>query len=387
MNAMGVITNPGIIGFIELDETGLVIGWAYRAASEGPMPLALVIDDQEIAQILCADPRPDVLEAGFARERVGFRFPIPALYFDGTSHNVQLRDGEGAPISFRTHDGAEQDAWIFSPHREYPATQLDPWLGGDSHCWAVIVDRLTGSARPADYVVVSQSGRTITTLFPTIARPDAAARFACDELCGFVLPYYRIEMLGDTAPLTFRVFPDGREIQGSPLVLPALEAERPDVGPDQKPENIAAMAAAGLFDAAYYLHAYPDIAQAGIDPSNHYFNFGYREGRWPNLYFDTGWYQAQNPELEATDREPLMSFLLHGDAQGRNPSPLFDAQWYRKHYDVPEDENTLSHYLRLRFETPLSPNPDFDADYYAAKYPDVFAAKVMLPGRVRQAPP
>ena len=36
----------------------------------------------------------------------------------------------------------------------------------------------------------------------------------------------------------------------------------------------------GLFDKAYYLREYPDVAAAGVDPLWHYFNFGFYENRY-----------------------------------------------------------------------------------------------------------
>ncbi|AYA63004.1 glycosyltransferase [Alteromonas sp. RKMC-009] len=36
-----------------------------------------------------------------------------------------------------------------------------------------------------------------------------------------------------------------------------------------------------LIDSEWYLNTYPDIAAAGIDPANHYKNYGWKEGRWP----------------------------------------------------------------------------------------------------------
>lgn len=40
------------------------------------------------------------------------------------------------------------------------------------------------------------------------------------------------------------------------------------------------------FDAAYYLHANPDVAAAGLDPFLHYLHFGYREYRKPSASFN-----------------------------------------------------------------------------------------------------
>ncbi|WP_063776631.1 hypothetical protein [Microvirga massiliensis] len=46
------------------------------------------------------------------------------------------------------------------------------------------------------------------------------------------------------------------------------------------------------FDFEFYLHANRDVAQAGMDPLDHYNRFGWREGRDPNAYFDAIAYLA-----------------------------------------------------------------------------------------------
>ena len=66
-------------------------------------------------------------------------------------------------------------------------------------------------------------------------------------------------------------------------------------GNDATPEDPAArqrsyelefISKSGLFDAEFYLSQYPDVAQAGVAALEHFFDFGYREGRRPNPYFD-----------------------------------------------------------------------------------------------------
>jgi hypothetical protein len=44
-----------------------------------------------------------------------------------------------------------------------------------------------------------------------------------------------------------------------------------------------------LFDTAWYLAANPDVAAAGVDPLQHYIDYGAAEGRDPNPLFDSEW--------------------------------------------------------------------------------------------------
>ena len=84
----------------------------------------------------------------------------------------------------------------------------------------------------------------------------------------------------------------------------------------------------GLFDRAWYLAQYPEIARSPLDPILDYVRRGAREGRNPNPLFEGDWYLAQYPDAQATGLNPLIHYLLHGAAEGREPGPFFDTQWY-----------------------------------------------------------
>jgi hypothetical protein len=125
-------------------------------------------------------------------------------------------------------------------------------------------------------------------------------------------------------------------------------------------------------DAAWYRGFHPDIAAAGVDPAEHYLTLGWQEGRWPNPVFDPGFYRAQFPTAPAAD--PLIHYLEQGEAAGKRPIAWFDPTWYRPAHGVPDRVSCLAHYLAHRFDGSASPNPDFDARFYAAQNPDVIAA-------------
>ena len=74
-----------------------------------------------------------------------------------------------------------------------------------------------------------------------------------------------------------------------------------------------------LFDAAWYLSQYPDVATAGWDPALHYTLFGAIERRNPGPDFDTGWYLDHNPDVAAAGQNPLLHYLQWGRSEGRLP--------------------------------------------------------------------
>ncbi len=80
----------------------------------------------------------------------------------------------------------------------------------------------------------------------------------------------------------------------------------------------------GLFDAAYYLRKYPDVAAAGVNPLRHYLKYGAVEGRKPHPLFDPEYYLRRNPPARGNPN-PLLHFLEKGGASGMSPHPLFDC--------------------------------------------------------------
>ncbi|MGG5819314.1 glycoside hydrolase family 99-like domain-containing protein [Falsiroseomonas sp. HW251] len=153
------------------------------------------------------------------------------------------------------------------------------------------------------------------------------------------------------------------------------------VPPEQQAEllrrgRIQALGATGLFDAAYYAATYPDIAEAGVVPLEHFHDHGWKEGRRPNPYFDPLWYMDQNRDVAATGLNPLYHYAFHGDAEGRRAAPLFDSAWYRRRYEIPAGQPALAHFLANRTGGQVSPMPEFDVAYYLRHSPDVAAAGV-----------
>lgn len=104
-----------------------------------------------------------------------------------------------------------------------------------------------------------------------------------------------------------------------------------------------------LVDVDWYLQTYPDVAESGIDPIEHYLTKGVLEGRNPNSHFDTAWYLVNNPDAVVEGINPLLHFNDRGWLADRDPSPRFNtASYVRAFPDLqPSFENPLSHFLAL----------------------------------------
>ncbi len=71
-----------------------------------------------------------------------------------------------------------------------------------------------------------------------------------------------------------------------------------------------------LFDPEWYLAEYPDVANEGLDPAEHYLRFGAHEGRDPGPQFSTGGYLRDHPDAVERGINPLVHFLGSGYGTG-----------------------------------------------------------------------
>ncbi|WP_311950126.1 glycosyltransferase [Halomonas piscis] len=123
------------------------------------------------------------------------------------------------------------------------------------------------------------------------------------------------------------------------------------------------LAASELFDAAWYLAEYPDIARTGMGPVRHYLEYGAREGRDPGPWFDTHHYLSQLPLEQAPlpdGKPPLLHYLAVGKAQGLEPwpQPTEIPPWYE--HGIPPDDGALRILYVLSVRTGGTPQTNED---------------------------
>ena len=78
----------------------------------------------------------------------------------------------------------------------------------------------------------------------------------------------------------------------------------------------------GLFDKEYYLRTNPDIAEAGVDPIQHYLEFGWKEGRNPSAAFSNDFYLNCHSDVKNANLNPLIHFISFGKEEKRKISPV-----------------------------------------------------------------
>lgn len=73
--------------------------------------------------------------------------------------------------------------------------------------------------------------------------------------------------------------------------------------------------------------------------------------------------------------DPLGHYLQSGAAEGRDPNPFFDTDWYAARYPdvVGAGVNPLLHYLESGATEGRNPSPRFDSDWYHGQNPDIGA--------------
>jgi len=110
------------------------------------------------------------------------------------------------------------------------------------------------------------------------------------------------------------------------------------------------------FDAAYYLAVNQDIADAGLDPLDHFVQQGWREGRAPSPGFDVTYYLEANPDVAADGINPVVHYAWAGKFEGRSPRRATDARRLYLDAAAPPRERAADWIGAADRSTPISPD-------------------------------
>ncbi|WVT77564.1 glycosyltransferase family 4 protein (plasmid) [Sinorhizobium chiapasense] len=72
-----------------------------------------------------------------------------------------------------------------------------------------------------------------------------------------------------------------------------------------------------MFDEAWYLERYPDVAALKMDPIKHFLWIGAKIGRSPSIDFDTNSYLVEYDDVTQAGVNPLLHYLKWGKSEGR----------------------------------------------------------------------
>src|SRR5262249_54354529 len=81
---------------------GYAWGWAIDRDDPGRvLHMDIIINGEKIGEAVCSNRRPDVKNAGYPTEIVGYKFKIPEHYLDGARHRLEFKSaitGKSYPI-------------------------------------------------------------------------------------------------------------------------------------------------------------------------------------------------------------------------------------------------------------------------------------------------
>ncbi|MBR0558705.1 glycosyltransferase family 2 protein [Neokomagataea anthophila] len=202
---------------------GTISGWAFDTITLKPVTVHILIDQQEVLQSTCNEPRIDVQNAfQLPHENHGINITIPPHFHDGQPHTLSLRLPDRSPILLPL---PEEDA---TPSHDEITFQLDYTPEIVSHAdgithgavrgWAL--QRLSPSGDLEGDVTVSLlvDGRPASQARANLYRGDVAAALGCSPNCGFELPI-PLHFRG-SAPHHFEVItlPNKLTIPGTPII-------------------------------------------------------------------------------------------------------------------------------------------------------------------------
>lgn len=122
-----------------------------------------------------------------------------------------------------------------------------------------------------------------------------------DVAAAGVNPFWHYLVAGKEEGRLIKPLPDRDDLR----IIPAFPTEMQLIG--------------GQFDAAFYLSRYVDVAKEGLNPLEHYWHYGWREGRDPSTTFSTTFYLESNPDVADQGINPLWHYIVAGKNEGRLP--------------------------------------------------------------------
>jgi Glycosyl transferase family 2 len=127
---------------------------------------------------------------------------------------------------------------------------------------------------------------------------------------------------------------------------------------------------AGIFDRQFYLETYQDVSAAGLDPFEHYIQYGLIERRSPNAEFMFQHHDSEEPG-EADIADALLDYLdrkLIEATQGKIRDAFDPVFYLEAHDDVAAARlEPFQHYLQYGLREGRSPNSEINLAQYGAE--------------------
>lgn len=201
---------------IDSIEHDWIQGWARdRTNPRQPLFTQLLLDNVPFVEMICDEPRADVMADGYETDQVGFRVRLPEAVLDGSSHRLSARDleGNGIPLSLNNvmFQSIEVSADAFLPVRSH----IDGVTDGGVEGW-VLNSQDGAELQGGCSVILVNGSKVIAETVADLERRDVSAVLGGDPNCGFRFELPNDEVAGD---LSIYVMPGMRPLHGSPFDL------------------------------------------------------------------------------------------------------------------------------------------------------------------------
>ncbi|MDH4190627.1 MAG: hypothetical protein OEW21_10515 [Betaproteobacteria bacterium] len=123
------------------------------------------------------------------------------------------------------------------------------------------------------------------------------------------------------------------------MILAAFRSTRSKSGCGDAERQRDAVIRSGLFHERWYLRTYPDVANSGLAPLEHFLAHGAAEGRDPSPFFKTSYYVLRYSDVGPSGLNPLVHYVQIGSRQSREIN-----DWYRP-YEISGPEATKGSFL------------------------------------------
>ncbi len=200
---------------------GVIYGWAVDLKNPlRTVTLHILMDRQEVMQVTCDIPRPDVRDTlNLNNDRLGFQLTLPENAFDGQEHEISLRFADRTALPFPDESNPQHfhDTLLISPQTtETYQSHLDGLHNGFLRGW--VVSRTAPNTPWTGDIAIKATvdGLPLGTFKANRYRGDIVEAFGGAPNCGFEIPIP--QRFCDGLPHEFAVstLPDHRPLAGSP---------------------------------------------------------------------------------------------------------------------------------------------------------------------------
>jgi hypothetical protein len=122
------------------------------------------------------------------------------------------------------------------------------------------------------------------------------------------------------------------------------------------------------FDVPWYLNAFADVRESGLEPLTHFLGTGMEQLRDPHPAFNMRLYK-ENYLADAPEVSPILHYMREGWRKGCRPHPLFWTEWYAEKYLEAGAVDPFYHFVTVGWRAGNNPNPVFDVGWYREQVP------------------